>query len=150
MPTPLVDLRRQVGLTQKALARKAGVGERTIREIEDHHHARFQWRIMGKIAQALEVVPQDIEEFALLYPAPRAEGHTPRPLREWRHLANLSLMELFGLCEVPQMNINLIERHMPVKYSVEDASAIAEALGIDPSEISEFEIRREPGPQAAE
>ena len=56
---PLVDLRREQGLSQAALARKAGVSESTVFNIE--RGARVSEAMLARLALALGCKPDDIQ-----------------------------------------------------------------------------------------
>ena len=125
------------------MARKAGVGERAIRKAECGHNPRANPLTIRKIAGALNAQPHEIAEFAGRYPAPAARPDGPRPLREIRQQAYLAVIEVAALSEVTYGTITAIELHTHVPRSTATMQMIAEALGVQVSDISEFEIKRE-------
>ncbi|HEU5382321.1 MAG TPA: helix-turn-helix transcriptional regulator [Ktedonobacteraceae bacterium] len=69
VPVPqLADLRKQVGLSQRALARRAGLSMQTISRLE--HGANARYDTIELLAQALDVLP------ARLIRAPRRGRNT--------------------------------------------------------------------------
>ena len=63
MPTPLRDLRRNAGLSQSALAHRAGVAPATIVRIEQGTARRPHPKTRKAIAAALDVDVLDVVEF---------------------------------------------------------------------------------------
>ncbi len=59
----LADLRHACGWTRKQLARRSGVGERTIIELEAGQRTRVRRRTIEALAAALQVDPDTVEEF---------------------------------------------------------------------------------------
>ncbi|HEX8344916.1 MAG TPA: helix-turn-helix transcriptional regulator, partial [Actinoplanes sp.] len=55
--------RAQVGLTQEELAVRAGVGVRTVRDLERGHASRPQRTTVGLLADALELTGPDRADF---------------------------------------------------------------------------------------
>ncbi len=60
---PLELIRLRAPLTQRELAQAAGVHINTIADIEHHRHGRLRPRTMRKIAGALRVRVEDVDEF---------------------------------------------------------------------------------------
>ncbi len=74
----LADLRHARGWTRKQLARRSGVGERTIIELEAGQRARVRRRTIEALAAALQVNPDAVEEFHRYLAAAReVEAATP-------------------------------------------------------------------------
>jgi predicted ATPase/transcriptional regulator with XRE-family HTH domain len=78
--------RRAAGLTQDELATRAGVGVRTVRDLERGHASRPQRTTVELLADALGLAGADRRDFVSAarrpapIPAPRSEAARPRPI----------------------------------------------------------------------
>jgi transcriptional regulator with XRE-family HTH domain len=63
-PLPLATLRRRKLLSQRDLARQAGVALSTIYLIEAGKTERVTFKVMRSVSEALGVAPQAIAEFS--------------------------------------------------------------------------------------
>ena len=63
-PLPLASIRRRHLLSQRDLAKKAGVALSTIYLLENGKTERVTFKVMRSVSQALGVPPQAIAEFA--------------------------------------------------------------------------------------
>ncbi len=138
MTTSLTDLREQLNMSRAELAQKTGIASETIGLLERGLVRKFHPRTVRKIAEALGVHPTDIAEFAHLTTGD-APSQGPRPLREIRQQAYLSLVELAGMSGVPYSIIGLIELHK-TKAPLWIMELLANALGVSSADISESEI----------
>ena len=62
-PLPLATLRRRKLLSQRDLARQAGVALSTIYLIEAGRTERVSYKVMRAVSGALEVTPESVIEF---------------------------------------------------------------------------------------
>ena len=62
-PLPLATLRKRKLLSQRDLARKAGVALSTVYLIEAGKTERVTFKVMRSVSAALDVDPQAVEEF---------------------------------------------------------------------------------------
>jgi len=62
-PLPLATLRRRKLLSQRDLARQAGVALSTIYLIEAGRTERVTFKVMRAVSNALEVAPESVAEF---------------------------------------------------------------------------------------
>jgi transcriptional regulator with XRE-family HTH domain len=62
-PLPLATLRRRSLLSQRDLARKAGVALSTVYLIEAHKTERVTFKVMRSVSEVLGVAPEAIAEF---------------------------------------------------------------------------------------
>jgi transcriptional regulator with XRE-family HTH domain len=62
-PQPLASLRKRKLLSQRDLARKAGVALSTVYLIEAGKTERITFKVMRSVSNALEIPPESIAEF---------------------------------------------------------------------------------------
>jgi transcriptional regulator with XRE-family HTH domain len=79
---PLASLRKRKLLSQRALARQAGVALSTIYLLEAGKTEHATFKVMGAVSTALGVAPESIAEFRRVMDAAPRRAHRALPATE--------------------------------------------------------------------
>jgi transcriptional regulator with XRE-family HTH domain len=144
--TQLREHRVRALLSQPQLAERSGVSAKSIENLEQGTYRGGSLSIMRqkmlRIAQALEVEPSQISEFAAyVAPNPQPPLSVPLPLREHRRHAGLSLRKLSQAAGVAPRTILLIELGRTKTVYPRTGQRLADALGVSASQIAEITDR---------
>ncbi len=128
------DLRLARGLTAAELAERSGLGYRTVRHVERNLVRRPRARTVRRLAEALGVEPSELTR--RMSEVPAGSKRRGSLLRELRLASGMSQPELARRAGISQSFLSQLElgRHEAGPGTVRK---LAEALGVDPSELVE-------------
>lgn len=122
-PERLVDARRDLGISQAELARRAGVGADTVRRWEAGESSP-QVDLLGRVTAKLGVTIEDIVQVPI---AERFPG-------DWRVLRGLTQPQLGAAAQIPTQIVGSVERG-EISLSENMEAKLSEALSITREEL---------------